>query len=197
MFSHEHRTVCRNNKIVYMEDKKWTILKSEYLIRRPWLTARRDHVRFPDGRENPEYYVLEYPDWVNVIAITNDGQFVMERQYRHALGRTNYELPCGVMEQGEEPLEAIKRELLEETGYGGGEWQHLMDISANSSTMNNMTHCFLATGVEKISEPHLDATEELEVYLLSREKVWELLKTNQFVQALMVAPLWKFFSNEK
>ena len=61
-----------------------------------------------------------------------------------------------------------------------------MDISANSSTMNNMTHCFLATGVEKISEPHLDDTEELEVYLLSREKVWELLKTNQFVQALMV-----------
>jgi 8-oxo-dGTP pyrophosphatase MutT (NUDIX family) len=180
-----------------MEDKKWTILKSEYLIQRPWLTARRDHVRFPDGRENPEYYVLEYPDWVNVIAITKDGQFVMERQYRHALGRTSYELPCGVMEKGEEPLEAIKRELLEETGYGGGEWQHLMDISANSSTMNNMTHCFLATGVEKISEPHLDATEELEVYLLSREKVWELLKTNQFVQALMVAPLWKFFSNEK
>ena len=121
----------------------------------------------------------------------------MERQYRHALGRTSYELPCGVMEQGEEPLEAIKRELLEETGYGGGEWRHLMDISANSSTMNNMTHCFLATGVEKISEPHLDDTEELEVYLLSREKVWELLKTNQFVQALMVAPLWKFFSNEK
>lgn len=197
MFSHEHRTVCRNNKIVYMEDKKWTILKSEYLIRRPWLTARRDHVRFPDGRENPEYYVLEYPDWVNVIAITKDGHFVMERQYRHALGRTSFELPCGVMENGEEPLEAIKRELLEETGYGGGEWRHLMDISANSSTMNNMTHCFLATGVEKISEPHLDDTEELEVYLLSREKVRELLKTNQFVQALMVAPLWKFFSNEK
>jgi 8-oxo-dGTP pyrophosphatase MutT (NUDIX family) len=183
--------------IAYMEDKKWTILKSEYLIQRPWLTARRDHVRFPDGRENPEYYVLEYPDWVNVIAITKDGHFVMERQYRHALGRTSYELPCGVMENGEEPLEAIKRELLEETGYGGGEWRHLMDISANSSTMNNMTHCFLATGVEKISEPHLDDTEELEVYLLSREKVWELLKTNQFVQALMVAPLWKFFSNEK
>ena len=193
----ERRKVCRNNKIVYMEDKKWTILKSEYLIRRPWLTARRDHVRFPDGRENPEYYVLEYPDWVNVIAITKDGHFVMERQYRHALGRTSFELPCGVMENGEEPLEAIKRELLEETGYGGGEWRHLMDISANSSTMNNMTHCFLATGVEKISEPHLDDTEELEVYLLSREKVRELLKTNQFVQALMVAPLWKFFSNEK
>lgn len=180
-----------------MEDKKWKILKSEYLIKRPWLTARRDYVQLPDGRENPEYYVLEYPDWVNVIAITADGQFVMERQYRHALGRTNYELPCGVMEDGEEPLEAIKRELLEETGYGGGEWQHLMDLSANSSTTNNMTHCFLATGVEKISTPHLDATEDLEVHLLSREKVFELLKTNQLVQSLMAAPLWRYFSQCK
>ena len=180
-----------------MKDRKWKILKSEYLIQRPWLTARRDHVQFPDGRENPEYYVLEYPDWVNVIAITKGGQFVMERQYRHALGRTSFELPCGVMEKGEKPLEAIQRELLEETGYGGGEWRHLMDISANSSTMNNLTHCFVATGVEKISTPHLDSTEDLEVHLLSREEVCELLKTNQLVQSLMVAPLWRYFSEGK
>ena len=187
----------RIDRQLHMEEKKWKILKSEYLIRRPWLTARRDYVRFPDGRENPEYYVLEYPDWVNVIAITKDGQFVMERQYRHALGKTSYELPSGVMEEGEEPLEAIQRELLEETGYGGGEWVHLMDLSANSSTMNNLTHCFLATGVEKISEPHLDSTEDLEVFLLSREKVWNLLNTNQLVQSLMVAPLWMYFSQFK
>ena len=95
---------------------------------------------------------------MNVIAVTKDGLYVMELQYRHVLGRTSQELPCGVMENGEEPLEAIKRELLEETGYGGGEWRHLMDISANASTINNMTHCFLVTGVEKISQPHLDAT---------------------------------------
>ena len=187
----------RIDRQLHMEEKKWKILKSEYLIRRPWLTARRDYVRFPDGRENPEYYVLEYPDWVNVIAITKDGQFVMERQYRHALGKTSYELPSGVMEEGEEPLEAIQRELLEETGYGGGEWVHLMDLSANSSTMNNLTHCFLATGVEKISEPHLDSTEDLEVFLLSREKAWNLLNTNQLVQSLMVAPLWMYFSQFK
>ena len=109
----------------------------------------------------------------------------------------SYELPCGVMEKGEQPLEAIQRELLEETGYGGGEWRHLMDLSANSSTMNNMTHCFVATGVEKISDPHLDSTEDLEVHLLSRDEVWELLKTNQLVQSLMVAPLWRYFSEGK
>ena len=79
------------------EDGKWKVLSSEYLLRRPWLTARLDCVELPDGRVNNEYWVLEYPDWVNVIAITEDGHFIMERQYRHALGNTCYELPCGVM----------------------------------------------------------------------------------------------------
>ena len=176
--------------------KAWKVLDSEYLINRPWLTARRDHLLLPDGREIPEYYVLEYPDWVNVIAITKDGHFVMERQYRHALGCTCYELPCGVKEEGETPLEAAQRELEEETGYGGGEWEKLMVLSANPSTMTNLTHCFLATGVEKISEQHLDATEELEVHLLTREEICHLLQNNEMMQSLMVAPLLKYLSPE-
>ena len=98
------------------KDITWKVLRTEYLIKRPWLTARRDDVELPDGRTIPEYYVLEYPDWVNVIAITKDGHFVMERQYRHALGCTCFELPCGVIEQGETPIEAAMRELEEETG---------------------------------------------------------------------------------
>ena len=172
---------------------RWEILKSEYLIKRPWLTARRDEVELPDGRIIPEYYVLEYPDSVNVIAITRDGYFVMERQYRHAAGRTNFEWPCGVMESGETPLEAAKRELQEETGYGNGEWEELMTLSANPSTMTNMTHCFLATNVDKISDQKLDATEDLSVHLLSREKVVDLLRRNEILQSLMVAPLLKYF----
>ena len=176
--------------------KTWKVLDSEYLIKRPWLTARRDHLLLPDGREIPEYYVLEYPDWVNVIAITKDGHFVMERQYRHALGCTCYELPCGVMEKGETPLEAAQRELEEETGYAGGEWKKLIVLSANPSTMTNLTHCFLATGVEKAFEQHLDATEELEVHLLTREEVCYLLRNNEMMQSLMVASLLKYLSLE-
>ena len=60
---------------------KWKVIDREYIIKRPWLTARRDKVELPDGRIIEEYYVLEYPDWVNVIAITKDGQFVMEKQF--------------------------------------------------------------------------------------------------------------------
>ena len=105
-----------------MKDMKWDVLHSEYIIRRPWLTARRDKVRLPDGRVNDEYYVLEYPDWVNVIAITPDDRFVLVRQYRHGLGRTSFELCAGVCEKGETPEESARRELFEETGYTGGEW---------------------------------------------------------------------------
>ena len=175
------------------EEKKWKIRSSEYLVRRPWLTARRDVAELPDGRVNHEYYVLEYPDWVNIIAITKDGQMVLERQYRHALGKTCYELPCGVIEKGETPLEAAKRELLEETGFAGGEWQEWMTLSPNPATSTNLAHSFLAVGVKKVSGQHLDATEDIDVYLLDQDYVRELLENNQILQALMAAPLWKYF----
>ena len=145
------------------EEKKWKVLSSEYLVKRPWLTARRDVAELPDGRINHEYYVLEYPDWVNIIALTKDGQIVMERQYRHALGNTCYELPCGVIE------------------------------APNPATSTNLAHSFLAVGVEKVSGQHLDATEDIDVYLLSQDEVRELLVENQILQALMAAPLWKYF----
>ena len=104
------------------EDGKWETVSSEYLFRRPWLTVRKDAVRLPDGRINPEFYILEYPDWVNIIAIDENGQYVMERQFRYGLGKTCYEIAAGVIEKGETPLEAAKRELSEETGYEGGDY---------------------------------------------------------------------------
>lgn len=178
-------------------DGKWKTLESQYLFKRPWLTVRRDKVELPDGRINDEFYVLEYPDWVNVIAITKEGEFVMERQYRHGIGLTCYEICAGVMEKGETPVEAAKRELLEETGYGNGQWEEIMTISGNSSTTNNYTHCFVATGVEKIGTQNLDRTEDISVHLLSRQEVEMLLEKNLISQSLMAAPLWKYFCTQK
>lgn len=175
-------------------DRKWEILESEYLIRRPWLTARRDRVKLPTGIEIPEYYILEYPDWVNVIAITCEGQFVMIRQYRHGIRETRYEISAGVCEEEEEPLFSAQRELYEETGYGNGNWTELMTISANASTMTNITHCYLAVDVEPISTQHLEETEDLSVHLLSKEEVKTLLMNDEIKQSLMAAPLWKYFA---
>lgn len=171
------------------------ILSSEYLHRAPWLTVRKESLEFPDGRLVPEYYVLEYPDWINVIAITDDERFVLVRQYRHGLGRTSYELPAGVREPGDATqLDAARRELLEETGYGGGEWRKFMVLSANPSTTNNLTYTFLARGVVKLKDPELDATEHLTTHLLEGDEVKRMLEEGEFIQSLMAAPLWKFFS---
>lgn len=178
------------------EEGKWKTLSSEYLFERPWLTVRRDSVQIPNGQVNDEFYVIEYPDWVNVIAITEDGQFVMERQYRHGLGKTCYEIPAGVVEEGELPMDAAKRELQEETGYGEGTWREMMTISGNTSTTNNISHCFIATGVRKVSGQKLDRTEDLEVCLLSREQVLDLMISDQVKQALMAAPLWRYFAEQ-
>ena len=175
----------------------WTVFASEYIAHEPWFTVRKEKVQLPNGSIIPSYYVLEYPDWVNVIAITAEGKFLMERQYRHGLQWTGYEICAGVCEKGEEPLESAKRELYEETGYAGGEWKHFMTLSANTSTMNNVCHCFLAEGVKRISTQHLEPTEDISIHLLSTDEVRALLLNDEIRQALMAAPLWKLFAERK
>lgn len=176
-------------------ERKWKVLASEYLAHKPWFTVRHECVELPNGNRIPDYYVFEYPDWVNVLALTREGRFVVIDQYRHGLGRTDYELVAGVCDPTDAtPLDAARRELWEETGYGGGQWRKLMEISANPATQNNLTHCFLATGVERISTQHLEATEDVHVHLLTRDQMRELLQTDRIKQALMAAPLWRYFA---
>ncbi len=178
--------------------EKWKVLHTEYIAKEPWFTARKDTVELPNGNQIPSYYILEYPNWINVIAITKEGKFIFVRQYRHGLQDIFYELCAGVCEKEDaSPLQSAQRELLEETGYGNGEWTEHMVISANPSTMTNLTYCFLAKDVEKISAQQLEATEDLSVHLLSIEEVKELLTTDQIKQSLMAAPLWKYMAENK
>ena len=151
-------------------------------------------MQLPNGTINPEYYVLEYPNWVNVIAITKGDEFVLIRQYRHALGETRFEIVAGCVDPIDAtPMDAAKRELLEETGFGGGEWKQILLTSPNSSAMNNLCYSFLATGVERIDTQHLEATEDITVHLIPREQVLQMLQEGEFMQAMMVAPLYKYF----
>ena len=89
------------------DHRPWKVLNSEYLAHEPWFTVRREAVELPGGARIPSYYVLEYPDWVNVIARTDDGRFLLIDQYRHGLGRTSYEIVAGVRDpQDATPLDA-------------------------------------------------------------------------------------------
>ena len=167
-----------------MSNLDWEKISSKYLVRAPWATLRVDTCRMPDGTEITDYYVLEYPDWVNVIALTEDNQVILVRQYRHAAGEELLELPGGVIEKDESPEQAARRELLEETGYEFDDLEFLSALYANPATATNKTHCFLATGGRKTSEQNLDKGEEILIELVSLEKLKELVLNNEFGQAL-------------
>lgn len=192
------RVECLELRVVVpvLENRKWKVVKSENILHLgEWLSVRQETVELPSGRQIPTWFVLEFPDWINVIAITKDGKFVMEDQYRHALGQTCYEIVAGVVDPGETPLHAAQRELSEETGYGGGTWELFMTLSPNPTNHNNLVYTFLARDVEKLSEQHQEATEDINVHVFSREEVKEILDRGMIIQALMAAPLWKYFAN--
>lgn len=172
----------------------WRVRKSEYIANEPWFTARKDEVELPNGSVIPSYYVLEYPTWICVIAITKEEKLIMERQYRHGVGCVAYELCAGVVDADDSSyLDAAKRELWEETGYGHGQWEQFMVMSVNPGTHNNLTYCFLAIDVEKISEHHQEATEDIAVELLEADEVLKLLEYDEIMQGMHTAALWKYF----
>lgn len=177
------------------DSRKWKIIKSEYLSKEPWFTVRREHVELPNGNQIKDYYIYEYPDWVNVIAITKEQQFVFVKQYRHGLGITAMELCAGVKEvEDADPMISAQRKLLEETGYGKGNWSQFMTISANPGTNTNTVYCYIATEVEKIADQQLEPSEDITVHLLSLDEVKQLLLDNKIIQATQVAPLWKYMA---
>jgi 8-oxo-dGTP pyrophosphatase MutT (NUDIX family) len=175
------------------EPGAWVTLGTEYLYRRPWLTMRQDRVQLPNGRIIEDYYVWEFPPWTNVLALTADRRVVLIRQYRHGIGNVRWELPAGVHDKPEESLlEAAQRELLEETGFGGGQWKTWMELSANPALQNNLSCTFLAENVEQKGERRLDATEEISVHLVSLDELGAIVLRGEMLQALHAAPVLKY-----
>lgn len=180
------------------EPQPWQVESSEYIHRLPWFTVRKEAVRMANGGYIPDYFVLEYPNWINVVAVTTEGQLVLIRQYRHGFGAVHYELCAGVVEAydgatgAEAALITAQRELLEETGYGGGEWTLLMTLSANPGTHSNLTYAYLATGVTLMQAQELEATEEISVHLVSPAEALALIDSGQMIQALHLAPLLRY-----
>ena len=169
----------------------WKILSSEYLFKDLWFTIRKDICEKQDGAIVDPYYVYEFPEWVTAVALTEDGKFIFERQYRHALGETMMEIPGGCVDKEDKDLEAaIARELKEETGYVFSTIEYLGKTSANPSTNSNLMHFFLATGGRKIAAQELDQNEEIEVHLLDLNEVKELLKSNQIIQSMHATALF-------
>jgi len=173
-----------------MNNLKWKVLSSEYIHKGPWATLRTDRCEMPDGRIMPDYYVLEYPNWVNAVALTEEGKVLFVRQYRHAAGIVSLEIPGGVIDGDENPRDAMRRELLEETGYRFDDLEEIAIIYANPSTGTNHTYCYLAKGGIKVQEQSLDEHEEIIVEQYTIAEVKQLLADNKIAQALHCSGLF-------
>jgi len=132
---------------------------------------------------------IRAPDWVNVVATTDDGQVVLVHQHRWGIDETTLEIPGGVIDPGEEPMTAAVRELAEETGYGDGDWESLGWVWSNPAIQTNRTWLFRARAVRCVGAPQPDPAEEIEVRLVPLAKIAELLRTGGISHALAVVSL--------
>lgn len=172
-----------------MMHRKWQQLSSKYLIRRWWMNLREDHVRLPHGVEMEEYHVLEYPDWTCIVAITEAGDLVMVEQYRYGIDEVTLELPGGAIQPDEPAAEAARRELQEETGYGGGEWSFVGKSAPDPSRHTNWAWFYVARGVERLGGQRLDDGEQIRVRIVPIKEALELALSGGLAHAVHVAAL--------
>ncbi len=173
-----------------MEILKWQKIASTYLVKEKWATLRVDTCKLQNGAIKDDYYVLEYPNWVNAVALTEENKVILVRQYRFAADIISLEIPGGVIDDGEDPETAIKRELKEETGYTFDSCELIATLYPNPATSTNRTFTYLLKGGVKTHDQHLDEHEILNVEEYSIEELRILLKENKIDQALHVAGLY-------
>ena len=170
-----------------MPVKPWKILSSKHIYK----NVRIDQCQLEDGKII-EGFVLDFEnDWVTVVALTPDNQVVLERQYRHGIQKVILEIPGGTMDAEDGgPLEAIRRELLEETGYTSDHFIQVGKVPPNPANQTNFIYYFLALDARKVAEQHLDATEEIEVVLKPLEEVIHMARNGELQHSLQVSAVF-------
>lgn len=146
------------------------------------------HRRVSDetGREG-EFYVLEAPDWVNVVAITTDDEIVLVEQFRHGTRNVTLEIPGGVIDPTDASPEAAgRRELLEETGYVSDDWRLLGSVAPNPAFLSNRCFMLLASSARRVAAPSPDGLEEIAVVVEPLQRVRELIESGRIDHSLVV-----------
>ncbi len=165
----------------------WKVLKDTKVYETPIFTLHRVHL-LPDKKdEEVPFYVLNAPEWINVIALTPDNEVVLVEQYRAGIHESSLEIPGGMVDEGENPLEAAKRELLEETGYVAGSIKKIGKTSSNPAILSNYTHLFLAENCEKIQDQQTDGNEDIKVHMIPMEEFLNLVKNGTVHHSIVLA----------
>ena len=159
--------------------EKWKVVSSETLVDSRWVKVRKDSVDLPNGQHIDDYYAITISDAAAVVAIDDDGNIILKKEYRYCFGRDLIEIPAGGFEKGENSLAAAKRELLEETGYASDDWQYIGATVESSSKLTNHMHIYFANHCRKVGGQRLDPTEEVDVLIVPLKEAVEMVMRNE------------------
>ncbi|WP_459129858.1 NUDIX hydrolase [Guggenheimella bovis] len=156
--------------------KPWKTLKQEVLFENPYIKVLLDNVELPNGVQIDSFCHLHFPTWANVVAFTKEQKIILVKQFRIGIGDFTIEIPAGTVEPGEDPKDAVIRELLEETGYTSTKEPILLKkMHPNPANSDNESYTFILFDCEKTHEQILDIAEDIEVLLVSMEELKELI----------------------
>lgn len=165
----------------------WERISSETVAECRVFDIRQDTcARSSDGKRS-DFFVIESPDWVNIIAVTKEEEIVLIEQFRHGVEEMHLELPGGLIDPDEKPQDAAARELLEETGYSSANWKLIGNSRPNPAIQNNTIYHFLALECEKNSGTAFDPNESIITKLVPETEVEELIVVGSISHSLVVA----------
>lgn len=161
------------------KEKNWQLLKSEQAIDLNIVKIRHDYYKNPRNQKTIKVISIEGHNAANVIAKTKEGKIIMVRQFRFGIGDYTLEVPGGMIDAGENVLSAAKREVQEETGYVGKNWQYLGNVLANPVWMDTTIHHYYMEQAALKYELSLDEAEDVEIILLTPAEVYEKIDNGE------------------
>ncbi len=173
----------------------WTLLHSERKYSDRLISVDRDRYRLEKNGRTGDFTIIRTFDWINVIPVTEEGNFVFIRQFRHGIREVTLEIPGGAIDPSDSsPRVAAERELREETGFVAGRWEDLGFVTPNPALQNNRCHTFLAAGASRAGAPRFDPCEWIETVLLSRQETATALRNGAVHHGLVLAAFGRYFA---
>jgi len=170
--------------------KPWKTLSTTITYRKKWLQIREEACELPDGRVLDPYIIIDIPSFCNIVIVTEKEEVVLVKQFRHAVGIPSIELPGGMIDKGEEPIVAAKREMQEETGYSSKDIELLYTVHPNPPLEHNKAWFFLARNAVQNLTTSFDPYEDIELVLYSKEQFLGMLKENGFTHGIQAGPMF-------